>query len=364
MSEVETQEDVHYVVFETPGLLDLRSLTLVGVSAKPNSQSPIGYFGTGLKLAIATLMRMNAEIAIHVGDKTWNVIRKDKDFRGTEYEELNLTRHYTSSFGFRRKDIPLPFATNYGRDWEPWMVFRELESNTRDEEGVTYLCPHDPGPSATLTVTRIVVRHPEIEKAFEERDTIFLPGHVATGRGIQVVPRPSKHLYRRGVRAYDTMKPTLLTYNFLDDLELTEDRTIKHEGVARVYLGRFIQSHDDELLIEKILTAGKEYWEHDLIFDDTVAPQCRLSSRRPAASQERPAGLPRLLHEARRASDVVYLRPGQGAPWPLGDHAQRRLRQEQRQDIRGALRLRREVGDHCREDRQAAGTSQKGRGPC
>lgn len=283
MTEIDTPP-ANYVVFETPGLLDTRSLTLMGVSAKPNSDTPIGYFGTGLKLSVATLVRMGAELSIYIGSEKWTVVQKTADFRGTEITQLQLLNLTRKSLWGGAPRVDLPFSITYGRNWEPWMVFRELESNTRDENGITYSGPTDPGPLAAFDATRIVVRHPDFEKAFQERDTIFLPGHIATGSGIQVVAGSSKHLYRRGVRAYDTVKPCLQTYNFLDDLTLTEDRTIKHEGVARLMLGRFVQRSHDESMIERVLTAGKEFWEHDMLFDESMAPSAefhRVALRHP-----------------------------------------------------------------------------------
>jgi hypothetical protein len=44
------------LVFRTPGVLDLRALTTFGMSSKPNSTSPIGIFGTGLKYAVAVMV--------------------------------------------------------------------------------------------------------------------------------------------------------------------------------------------------------------------------------------------------------------------------------------------------------------------
>ena len=36
-----------------PGLIDLHGITTFGVCAKPEAENPIGYFGTGLKYALA-----------------------------------------------------------------------------------------------------------------------------------------------------------------------------------------------------------------------------------------------------------------------------------------------------------------------
>ena len=44
------------VSFITPGQIDLENVFTFGISAK-ESDNPIGFFGTGLKFAIATLLR-------------------------------------------------------------------------------------------------------------------------------------------------------------------------------------------------------------------------------------------------------------------------------------------------------------------
>ena len=73
------------VVFKTQGSLDLRAVTTFGINSKPNSQSPIGFFGTGLKYAIAVLVRSGAGITIISDGKkhTFNLIQdtfRDKEF--------------------------------------------------------------------------------------------------------------------------------------------------------------------------------------------------------------------------------------------------------------------------------------------
>ena len=39
----------------------------MGVSAKPNTKSPIGYFGTGLKYAMAALVRLGTQPVVWIG---------------------------------------------------------------------------------------------------------------------------------------------------------------------------------------------------------------------------------------------------------------------------------------------------------
>jgi hypothetical protein len=258
------------IVFDTPGLIDLRAFTLMGVSAKPNSTNPIGYFGTGLKYAIATLVRLGAEPVLWRGDDRYTFFKRPDEFRGVHFSSLAMRRDKKAfSWGGRVQD--LPFAESYGRNWEPWMAFRELESNTRDEVGVSYLAAVDPGPPDEGN-TRLIIDLPAFTEAWEKRDEVFLPSAVREGTGIQIVEDESTALYWRGLKVYTLPKPSVFTYNILDHMDLTEDRTLKWEVLARLALGDWLLKHDDEAIIEKVLTVGPTHWENDLQFNDHVSP--------------------------------------------------------------------------------------------
>lgn len=62
------------IIFENPGELDLNALRIMGVSVK-QSDSPIGMFGTGLKYAVATAMRLGGSVEIVI-DMVPHVITK------------------------------------------------------------------------------------------------------------------------------------------------------------------------------------------------------------------------------------------------------------------------------------------------
>lgn len=258
------------IVFDTPGLIDLRAFTLMGVSAKPKSTNPIGYFGTGLKYAVATLVRLGAEPVLWIGQDKYTFFKRSDEFRGAEFEGLSM-RKERSGWALKATIIDLPYALTYGRNWEAWMAFRELESNTLDEGGSSYQVEADPGPPAEGT-TRIVVDLSDFDKAWERREEIFLPESSREGSGVQVVEGESSALYYRGLKVYKTPKPCVTTYNFLDHLTLTEDRTLAWEYTARLALGNWLLKQDDEELIERVLTAGSDHWEHGIEFDANTPP--------------------------------------------------------------------------------------------
>jgi len=257
------------IVFETPGLIDLRAFTLMGVSAKPKSSNPIGYFGTGLKYAVATLVRLGAEPVVWIGQDRYQFFKRTDSFREVEFEQLSMRKMKPG--WFKAEIVDLPYAVSYGRNWTAAMAFRELEANTRDEDGITYQVDEDPG-ACFAGQTRIVVDLPAFTEAFESRDDLFLPGAVREGAGIQILPGEVEALYWRGLRVFETQKPCLQTYNFLDHMTLTEDRTLYAEFLARNALSDWLLKSNDEHFIEQVLTADDGYWEHGLEFDPNVAP--------------------------------------------------------------------------------------------
>lgn len=307
------------VVFTTPGLMDIRSVTVMGLSAKPNSKNPIGYFGTGLKYSIGCLIRLGCKPVIWIGEDRYEFSKKEGEFRGATYEGLNMNAR--RKLFQRSKNHDLPFTTQYGRNWVPWQVVRELESNTRDEGGRSVLYENASvadfagHPASTL----ILVDLPEFIEAYRELDKIFLPGGLREGPNIQVLPDESDFLYWRGLKVYELNKPSLFTYNFTSCLELTEDRTLKYEFMAKAAFARFVQTHDDEEFIEKVLTCDDEFWESGLEFEKHLAPSAafhNVMQRHPKGMNASAVGY-YVSHDTRISVQTFDLFEAHPRPWKI-----------------------------------------------
>jgi len=266
------------VVFETPGLIDVRAFTIMGAHAKPNSANPIGYFGTGLKLALTVLVRLGAEPVAWIGKDRFSFSKKASTFRGSPLETIVM--RVLKAGNRRATTYELPYTTAYGRNWEVWQAFRELESNTRDEGGKTYLVNAIAELSVADVVegasnlTWIVIDLPPFTEAAATIDDIFLPRGSRGAKDIilEAFDGPSEHLYYRTMRAADLKKPSIFKYNFLEHLDLTEDRTIKYEFYAKAAVARWVLSAATEEQVAAILSAPKEAWEHGLELPGYVAP--------------------------------------------------------------------------------------------
>lgn len=245
------------VIFETPTILDLNALTVFGLSAKPASLNPIGYFGTGLKYAMAILAREECETTIHIGKKEYKLQVKDSGFRGKVFQAIELVSDDSR--------IQLPFTTELGKNWELWQAFRELYCNTIDESGSTYLGDADASEGRTI----ISVESEEFASIFEDRyNQVFLEDADTYGiSGVQIIAKESEYVYFRGIRVMKTDKPCLNTYNILSHVTLTEDRTAAYTFIVKDDIQRALRLEQNKEILENALNAGGEYWESQFSYD-------------------------------------------------------------------------------------------------
>lgn len=245
-----------YVIFENRGVLDTRAIRTFGVSAK-EKENAIGYFGTGLKYALAILIREGIKVDLMAGGKIYHFEKRDTDFRGTTFESITMNGE------------ELPFTTKLGRNWQVWQAFRELYCNALDENGRVYMSDSPPIQDGTHDSTHFIVSGPAISEAFHNRNKIVLslPDTMKIkGDGVEIFSQPSQSLYYRGVRVYDFERPSLFTYNVTDELELTEDRTLKFSSSALSKIPLALSRLTDRSVIRKALTAGEEWAERDFSF--------------------------------------------------------------------------------------------------
>lgn len=248
------------VIHQTPGLIPIEAFTIAGLSAKPDSINPIGRFGTGLKYAIAVLMRLNIKVTLFIGREEYVFYTKAETFRGVEYSAIRMKKRKGPFARWTYHE--LPFTTQYGRDWQLWQVFRELHANTLDEGGTTYL--YKPDASGCVGIddtTRFVIEGKAYEDVYHERGTIFLEGAAnerTSSEGIQVLDAPSKHIYFRGLRVMDLHHDAMFTYNFLQEIALTEDRTVKHPALVEALIVGYMQETADTSFVERAVGSPKK----------------------------------------------------------------------------------------------------------
>jgi hypothetical protein len=247
-------------VFRNPGVLDPISITTFGVSAKIDAATAIGYFGTGLKYAIAVLLRNNCSVTIYSGGHTYTFATQQHLIRNKGFSVVTMN------------GVELGFTTELGKDWEVWQAFRELYCNMQDEAGECWDTQHDNSSTYDVNHTSVVVTGDAMERCWAKRSSIILEQQAAVHSGADATayPGPSDYLYYRGVRCYKLQKPSLYTWDITTRMDLTEDRTFKYVWYAQEAAARTVRQADQPDFVRRVVCAEVGTWESNLHYSGAV----------------------------------------------------------------------------------------------
>lgn len=245
------------VSFQNVGRIDLQAAMTFGVSAKVTN-NPIGFFGTGLKYAIATILRNGGKVVINDGEKSHTFSVKGRtDRNGQDYWSVFMG------------NTDLRFSVMLGRNWEAWHAFREMYSNVKDEAGYATNRALKPRPNHT-TIT--VSGWDDFDKAFENRSNYFLEDRkpLRVGSHLEVYDGPSHGVYYRGILIHQFPPETTseFTYNLTASVTLTEDRTMKYPYLINTYVGHCWLTSSEPNLLAEALTASRGTLEAELNYTD------------------------------------------------------------------------------------------------
>jgi hypothetical protein len=243
------------IVFQNPGEIDVRSISTFGVSVK-ESDNPIGFFGTGLKYAIAVLLRTGHKVTIHSGRSVLTFgVQKDA-VRGQAFDFVTMAVD-------GGEPSPIGFTTELGKTWELWMAYREIACNCKDEAGSGRFTKTKPAPEPGST--QIIVEGQDFEAVYSDGHRYILADEPSLTIGTTEVRfRRSNHLFYRGVRVMEFPRTSLYTYNLNDKIELTEDRTVKEPWAATSRLARAVLQAEDVGFIRTVVTADENFLEGSL----------------------------------------------------------------------------------------------------
>lgn len=240
------------IIFRNNTTLPLEAISIMGLNAKGKEDS-IGRFGTGLKYAISVILRELGNITIYRNGVPYEFGTRDINVRNKNFSIVTMNGE------------DLPFTLEYGKQWEPWMAYRELYSNTKDEDGeVLFVADAYDGGYLSEWETVIVVDGHVADLMEESSKELVLEGepiYKADGfQGLEIYNGDSEYLYYQGLRAYKLPKRSAYTYNLLGHATLTEDRSLGHEYESYSRVVKAILLGEDQAYIERIVTT-KETWE-------------------------------------------------------------------------------------------------------
>lgn len=240
------------ILFQNPGEIAPLSIASFGVSVK-EGENPIGFFGTGLKYAIAVLLRTGHCVTVMAGLRVIQFSAVEIEVRGKPFQFVHMSTDGAPP-------VSLGFTTELGKKWEVWMAYREISCNCKDEGGTEGEIDYCPDPEAGIT--KFIVSGAEFASAFSNRHIYILQDKPSFRVGdVEVRRRPGNPFYYRGVRVHSFGRPTLFTYNALGLMDLTEDRTLKYQHYADGEVRRTVLHAEDEDFIRQCITADDGYLE-------------------------------------------------------------------------------------------------------
>lgn len=236
--------------FVTPGLIPLDAFSQFAVNAKPNTNNPIGHFGTGLKYVVGIILREGGTIKMWRGGVEYEFYTHKSDFRGKAITNIRLRKK--NGLGKWLKSVKLPFTTELGKNWGLWQAYREMLSNTLDENGSAIVADDGRYPAAIQSPDKTVIM---IDiPGFEDAQThVYLPYSLQdegkswdkpdwTWDQLQVWRRPSDYIYYKGVRVHQLPIPSYFTYNFIGGITLSEDRSLMNQYNVMETLARAVDT--------------------------------------------------------------------------------------------------------------------------
>ena len=235
-------------MIENKGELDVSSLILLGASTKRDDDSKIGFFGSGNKYAIATLIRMGVGFRIFSGDNEVVITTNDIDFRGRTFKQILIDGQQTS------------LTTDMGPQWEEWMALREWVSNSIDEgqsnivtdaenvagkDGYTrFFIEHSPGIRTVIDDWNQYFTFDRDDVKFENKQGKLFP---------QTNIDETMVLFRKGIRVYLAEGTKSLYQYDLNAFNINESRIIDNLYSAGCRMLDFINTIDDVTILKNIL---------------------------------------------------------------------------------------------------------------
>ena len=247
-----------HLLIENKGELDISSLVLIGASTKRNDSDKIGFFGSGNKYAIATLIRYGIKFFIFSGDKKIEIATEDVAFRDMVFKKIIIDGQPTS------------LTTDMGPLWEPWMAIREWVSNSIDEGAYNVIASTDT-VSGREGYTRFFVEHdPAINEIIDNWNSYFTFDRedvITQGVDGQIFSQIDENnnlvLYRKGIRVFFDKGLTSLYQYDLSTYEINESRIIDSIHSAEYRTSRFLGNTPNVSVARKILKEAfvNNHWE-------------------------------------------------------------------------------------------------------
>ena len=270
------------VNFITPTVLSPLDINSMGDSTKRGIDNKIGKYDSGLKYAIAILMRNNVDIHIktkynHIeNDYTFGLQSVSCDITSKSKTLISIKNILNADGDISESDTLTSFSVQLGHDWENWMALREIWSNMIDENGyVTYGDNIDLSNVKEWSYTVITLKFDDdniFNKIFNEKDRYILSSQplFTLEDGTEIHHNPNGHLslFKQGILIYeDKNKISKFIYNTPYG-DIDERRILKNDYGHLYKIGKTIISTNNEEFLRTIITNNPSNIDKDDVLNN------------------------------------------------------------------------------------------------
>lgn len=248
--------------YKNPGLVEIQSLTTFGVNVKEN-ENAIGHFGTGFKYGTGIVMRLGGKVTVYRGLEKYEFFTREETIRGKSFKMVHMLKPDGT-------DVPVGMTSEVGKNWQPWMAYREFRCNAQDEKGFTTMSPQKPEEGHTT----IVVECEDLDLAHQKQHIYFVttdPTFQLEELDLHPYVEGDDGIFYKGVRVGEFREVCMFRYNFTSGIMLSEDRTISSAYYVEAAIRRSYAQCTDTQLLYKVFTAHTDTMEARIDFSSLAS---------------------------------------------------------------------------------------------
>lgn len=259
-----------YMEFANPGEVPLNAFKLLGASTKRNVDGKIGFFGTGLKYAVALMLREGIGFKAFIGDKEVKFGVRNSDFGGIKVGVITVNNEKTS------------MTTDAGINWQPWFAIREIYSNALDEGGSMEVTDSiTPEAGKTKIYVEMSDKLGDISRNWQAYFTMKREAleEIKVGDNwYRILPKREGEtqftLFRRGIRVAKAGNIDSLFDYDVSKVSINESRVVEHDWEGRQRAAEALAQATDASIIsmfvrswtQPLLEHEDRFWYY--LFDD------------------------------------------------------------------------------------------------
>ncbi len=257
-----------YLQIKSKGEIDINAFTLIGASTKRDDTSKIGWYGSGLKYAIASLIRNKIEFQVFSGTKEIKFRLKNVSLKDKTFNMITVNSRQTSLTD-----------TMGGSDWDnAFAPIREIYSNALDEDEDSIIIEADDiMPIKGYTIIYIQAND-DITKLYNNLSLYFIKKNpeVLFSNSYAAVYKShdEKHrMYRKGILCYEGNEKEKAFFNYNSkNFHINESRVLNDSYSANYTVADCWGTCEDIGSIAElvnILNIGIKCYERGLMFSYT-----------------------------------------------------------------------------------------------